>query len=88
MPFVDIFSLLTTFLLFSAVFVKIGILEVQVPFLSNAAPPPDEKPSRSISVNVDMENDKSAQDEEELDAGISKRKKIEKPAFFSSIYKL
>lgn len=58
MPFVDIFSLLTTFLLFSAVFVQIGILEVQVPFLSNAAPPPDEKPTRSISVQVDVQNDK------------------------------
>lgn len=53
MPFIDIFSLLTTFLLFSAVFVHIGILEVQVPFLTNAPPPPT-KSSRSISVKVDL----------------------------------
>ena len=37
MPFIDIFSLLCTFLLMSAVFLSIGILEVQVPFLTNAA---------------------------------------------------
>ena len=57
MPFVDIFSLLCTFLLFSAVFIAIGIVEVQVPFLSNAAPPKD-KPKRSISVNVEVEKKK------------------------------
>lgn len=60
MPFIDIFSLLTTFLLFSAVFVQIGILEVQVPFLSNAAQPDDEKPSRTIVVNVDVQKEKLA----------------------------
>jgi biopolymer transport protein ExbD len=53
MPFIDIFSLLTTFLLFSAVFVHIGILEVQIPFLTNAPPPPTKSP-RSISVKVDL----------------------------------
>ncbi len=36
MPFIDVFSLLCTFLLFSAVFVTIGITEVQAPFLTNA----------------------------------------------------
>jgi len=35
-PFIDIFSLLCTFLLFSAVFIRLGIIEVQVPFLSRA----------------------------------------------------
>lgn len=33
MPFIDIFSMLNTFLLISASFVSIGILKVQVPFL-------------------------------------------------------
>ncbi|MEZ4742155.1 MAG: biopolymer transporter ExbD [Bdellovibrionota bacterium] len=57
MPFIDVFSLMTTFLLFSAVFIQIGILEVQVPFLSNAAPPADDKPSRIISVKTDLTKD-------------------------------
>ena len=57
MPFIDIFSMLNTFLLFSAVFVSIGILEVQIPFLSNAAPPPTEK-TRQLSVTVEIEKDK------------------------------
>ncbi len=57
MPFVDVFSLLTTFLLFSAVFLAIGILEVQIPFLSNTPPPPD-KPARELEVKVDLERTK------------------------------
>lgn len=52
MPFIDVFSLLTTFLLFSAVFTHIGIVEVQVPFLTNQPPPEDKKPERTITVNV------------------------------------
>ena len=36
MPFIDIFSLLCTFLLFSSVFISLGIHTVQVPFFSNA----------------------------------------------------
>ena len=58
MPFVDIFSLLCTFLLFSAVFVTIGILQVQVPFLSNAAPTDDDKGEDKRSVVVKIEVDK------------------------------
>ena len=54
MPFVDVFSLLTTFLLFSAVFVQIGILEVQVPFLSNSNPPDMNKPSRDLEIKMDV----------------------------------
>ena len=55
MPFIDIFSLLCTFLLFSAVFVSIGVLEVQIPFLTNAAAPTtNEKPKRSLSIKVDV----------------------------------
>jgi biopolymer transport protein ExbD len=54
MPFIDVFSLLTTFLLFSAVFLAIGILEVQIPFLSNA-PPPKDRPERSLEVNIELE---------------------------------
>ena len=55
MPFIDIFSLLCTFLLFSAVFISIGIHAVQIPFLTNAAPPPGPpEKSRNISVRVDV----------------------------------
>jgi hypothetical protein len=56
-PFIDVFSLLNTFLLFSAVFVATGIIEVQIPFLSSA-PPPKEDLERSISVKVDLSKDK------------------------------
>lgn len=57
MPFIDVFSLLTTFLLFSAVFIQIGILEVQVPFLSNSNPPDMAKPVREISIKLDLRKD-------------------------------
>lgn len=57
MPFIDIFSMLNTFLLVSAAFVNIGIIEVQVPFLTNA-PPPKEKPARSLEIHVSVERDK------------------------------
>lgn len=57
MPFIDVFSLLNTFLLFSAVFLSIGIIEVQIPFLTNAPPPKQEK-TRVFSVNVDVEPEK------------------------------
>ncbi len=52
MPFIDVFSLLCTFLLFSAVFISIGIHMVQVPFLSNAAPSKEES-KRSLQVKID-----------------------------------
>lgn len=53
MPFIDVFSLLNTFLLMSAVFLSVGIIEVQIPFLSSA--PPDKKQDdKSCSVKVDM----------------------------------
>jgi biopolymer transport protein ExbD len=35
-PFIDVFSLLCTFLLFSASFLALGVQEVQVPFLTSA----------------------------------------------------
>lgn len=59
MPFIDIFSLLCTFLLFSAVFVSIGIIEVQAPFLTNAAPsePANKKPEekiKDVTINIDL----------------------------------
>lgn len=53
MPFIDIFSMLNTFLLFTAVFLSVGILEVQIPFLSSA-PPPDEKDAREFKVAIDV----------------------------------
>jgi|GEM_PF-700914 len=59
MPFIDVFSILTTFLLMTAVFTAIGIHEVQVPFFSNA--PEEEnkdKPARSLQVNVEVEVEK------------------------------
>ncbi|MBP6219220.1 MAG: biopolymer transporter ExbD [Oligoflexales bacterium] len=56
MPFIDIFSLLCTFLLFSAVFLSMGIHVVQIPFLSNAAAPSSEK-ERTLSIKVHVEKD-------------------------------
>lgn len=53
MPFIDIFSMLNTFLLVSAAFLGLGILEVQVPFLSNSAEV-KEDPARSFSIRVDL----------------------------------
>lgn len=77
MPFIDIFSLLCTFLLFSAVFVSIGILEVQVPFLTNAAPPDkkDDKNKRTLSINVNLER-KSIELETSYDRAPVNRKKF------------
>jgi biopolymer transport protein ExbD len=54
MPFIDIFSMLNTFLLFTAVFLSVGVLEVQIPFLSSSPPPDDPKDSRVFQVNVDV----------------------------------
>ena len=54
MPFIDIFSMLNTFLLVSASFLGLGIIEVQVPFLSNS-PDVKELPARSFSVKVDID---------------------------------
>ncbi len=57
MPFIDVFSLLVSFLLMSAVFLSVGILEVQIPFLTSA--PPEKTPDeRTLDVKVDMEKDK------------------------------
>lgn len=57
MPFIDIFSMLNTFLLVSAAFINIGILEVQIPFFSNA-PAEKSKPTRSLDIKVDVEKTK------------------------------
>lgn len=54
MPFIDIFSMLNTFLLFTAVFLSVGILEVQIPFLSSSPPPDDPKEAREFKVAVDV----------------------------------
>jgi biopolymer transport protein ExbD len=53
-PFIDIFSMLNTFLLVSASFIGLGIIEVQIPFLSNS-PDTKELPERSFSIRVDVE---------------------------------
>jgi biopolymer transport protein ExbD len=58
MPFIDIFSMLNTFLLFTAVFLSVGILEVQIPFLSSTPPPEDPKDAREFKVTVDVAKDK------------------------------
>lgn len=55
MPFIDIFSMLNTFLLVSAAFLGLGILEVQIPFLSNSPDVKDE-PQRTFTVRVDVED--------------------------------
>jgi len=57
MPFIDVFSLLNTFLLMSAVFLSVGILEVQIPFLTSA-PPEKKDDERTLDIKVDMEKDK------------------------------
>ncbi len=57
MPFIDVFSLLNTFLLMSAVFIAIGVLEVEIPFLTSAPPPPKDS-ERTLEVKVDMMKDK------------------------------
>lgn len=56
MPFIDVFSLLNTFLLMSAVFLSVGILEVQIPFLTTAKP--DKEDEKSCDVKVDMMKEK------------------------------
>ncbi len=59
MPFIDVFSVLTTFLLMVAVFVSVGIHEVQVPFLSSAPTPEQDKNTEpSMSVKIEVEKDK------------------------------
>ena len=56
MPFIDIFSMLNTFLLISAAFINLGIIKVQVPFLSNA-PQDKTKPTRMLEINVEVDKD-------------------------------
>lgn len=57
MPFIDVFSILNTFLLMSSVSLAIGLIEVQIPFISTPPENPKEPP-RSLEVKVDMEKDK------------------------------
>lgn len=59
MPFIDIFSLLCTFLLFSAVFISIGIHTVQVPFLSNAndSSAKDTEVKREMDLSLEISSD-------------------------------
>ncbi len=58
MPFIDIFSMLNTFLLVSASFIGLGILEVQVPFLSNSPEVSDSAPTRTLNIRVDLDESK------------------------------
>ena len=58
MPFIDVFSMLNTFLLFTAVFVTIGITEVQIPFITNAPPPKEQKSNRFLNINIDVSKEK------------------------------
>lgn len=55
-PFIDIFSMLNVFLLVSAAFIGLGIIEVQIPFLSNS-PDVEEPPDRAFTIRVDIEED-------------------------------
>ncbi len=57
MPFIDVFSILVTFLLTIAVFVSFGIHEVQIPFLSSE-PITKADNERSFEVKVEMEKRK------------------------------
>jgi biopolymer transport protein ExbD len=56
MPFIDVFSVLNTFLLFSAVFIALGSIKVQVPFFTNKQDPTP--PKRALEVSVDTEREK------------------------------
>lgn len=56
MPFIDVFSLLNTFLLMSAVFLAIGVIEVQIPFLSSDQSNKDD--DKYCSIKVDQEKAK------------------------------
>lgn len=76
MPFIDVFSLLTTFLLFSAVFVQIGVLEVQIPFLSNAKPPDFQKPERILEVKADVTKESIEISSSWTAAPIDEKKKV------------
>lgn len=58
MPFIDVFSMLNTFLLLSAVFFSIGMFEVQLPFFSNSPETKQDKPVRSLDVKVNVEKEK------------------------------
>lgn len=59
MPFIDIFSLLCTFLLFSAVFASVGVLNVQVPFFSDApSVNTPSKPERELEISVLVQDSK------------------------------
>lgn len=57
MPFIDVFSLLNVFLLLSAVFGAMGIVEIQIPFLTNIPAKNKDDPPRAIDIKVDMTND-------------------------------
>jgi biopolymer transport protein ExbD len=58
MPFIDVFSLLNTFLLFSAAFFSLGMFEVQLPFFSNSPETKETKPTRDLDVKVNVEREK------------------------------
>ncbi len=74
MPFLDIFSILNTFLLVSASFIGLGIIEVQVPFLSNSTEV-KEPPSRSFNIRVDVEDTQIKVTSEWTEAPIEKEEK-------------
>ncbi len=95
MPFIDVFSLLNTFLLMSAVFIAIGVLEVQIPFLSSA--PPDTKDNeRTLDISVDVEKEKievttvwsrAPENEEKKDFPLSKAGAAELHKFLVNVRK-
>lgn len=76
MPFIDIFSMLNTFLLVSAAFVNLGILEVQIPFLTNNDELRKEsKPKRELALNVSLTKDKIELESKFTAAPINEAKK-------------
>ena len=58
MPFIDIFSLLCTFLLFTAVFVSINTHTVQIPFLTNIKESETESSKDPINIKVNLSREK------------------------------
>ena len=56
-PMIDMFSVLNSFLLMTAVFSSTGQIRVEIPFLSSKPPPPQEEldktPQKDINVTID-----------------------------------
>lgn len=75
MPFIDIFSMLNTFLLVSAAFINLGIVEVQIPFLANSSKS-ESKPKREVIIDISITKDSIELVSKYSAAPINRQKKI------------